>query len=356
MRHHPGGCARGSRSRHQRVPRYGGRLRAQPGGRPRARRRVVRGARAAVHQRGAQSGVRGRPCQARTRGVGPLSRVRRPERVECAARGRTTGAARRRTPCGRPLRVRRAGVGAPTRAPRRLSPRDSAGPPGSGGGEYEWTTQVDQALGTVTAQDIDRVIGAMLRTAATTPGADLLAGSRLAFPHAAATLGRLYAVDSVTTTPHGDSTATVVIAISLHPDRLRATYPAYAAYIHKYVDPSHMRLALADAGGTEWFDVTLDDDQLVATLRATADGHFAPRTGPARPMPDSLNLHIGFPREGLDLLGRLQRSGRRLRDGADAQRSEWRLRFRKEPHWHLPLFDRPSASNHRCAAPSPATA
>jgi hypothetical protein len=229
---------------------------------------------------------------------------------------------------------------APTapRPARLADSRHEIGLAGLGHGEFQWTTQVDQALGAITAQDIDHVLGAMLRAAATTPGPDLRAGSRAAFPHTASALGRLYSLDTVSTIPVGDGTALVNLGISLHPDELRSTYPAYAAYIHKYVGPVRMDITLTDAGSNEWFDLRLDDNLVTITLRATADGHLAPRTGPARPMPDSLIMRADFRgKVWIFSIGFSDLVGDFVPVRTDHER-EWQLHFRHEPRWHFPLL------------------
>jgi hypothetical protein len=204
--------------------------------------------------------------------------------------------------------------------------------------EYEWSTSVEQTLGTITPNDLDRVAGSMLADAATTPGPALAAQSRSTFPHATAALGKMFSLDSVTTTPHDDGSASIHLAYGIHANTLQPTYPAYAAYLRKYVSPARVRFSLSDAAASTWFDLLLDHDEITINLRATRDGHFAPLTGPIRPMPDSLELlsdvhgKVWIFSVGMTEL---------LADFTvlhSPHERGWDLRFHHDPHWHLPLF------------------
>jgi hypothetical protein len=207
-----------------------------------------------------------------------------------------------------------------------------------GHNQFEWTTSVEQAMGSTTADDMDRIVGSMLSDAATIPDAALATDTRAVFPHATAALGRMFSLDSVHTTSRGDGTARVRLCYRIHADGLQATYPAYAAYLRKYVSPARLRFTLSDAAAGEWFELRLDQDEITVELRATHDGHFAPLTGPVRPMPDSLTLLTDvhgkvwiFSVGMTDLLAEFTvRHTPHERD--------WDLRFRHDPRWHLPLF------------------
>lgn len=207
-----------------------------------------------------------------------------------------------------------------------------------GHNQYRWTTSVEQAMGSTTADDIDRIVASMLTDAATIPDGALAAETRAAFPHATTALARMFSLDSVLTTPRGDGTATVRLCYRIHADGLEATYPAYAAYLRKYVSPSRLRFTLSDARAGEWFELRLDQDEITMDLRATHDGHFAPLTGPVRPMPDTLTLLTDvhgkvwiFSVGMTDLLAEFTVLHTPHERG-------WDLRFRHEPRWHLPLF------------------
>lgn len=209
---------------------------------------------------------------------------------------------------------------------------------GEGHGAFQWTTSVDQAIGSITAEDVDRVLGSMLRAAATTPESNLRAGAYAAFPHATTALGRLLSLDTVHTTPMGDGTASVSLIIGMHPDQLRPIYPAYAAYLRKYVSPSRVRLTLIDTSGAQWFGMQLADGRITMQLRATSDGHFAPTTGAVRPMPDSLVLRSEFhDKVWVFSVGFSDLVADFAVEHAPHERA-WSMRFHREPHWHFPLL------------------
>jgi hypothetical protein len=207
-----------------------------------------------------------------------------------------------------------------------------------GKNEYEWSTSVEQTLGPITADDLDRVVGSMLADAATTPGRALADESRATFPHTTAALGKMFSLDAVNSTPNNDGTATVHLAYGIHAAGLDATYPAYAAYLRKYVSPAKLRFSLSDSASGEWFDLALNHDVVTMDFRATRDGHFAPLTGAVRPMPDSLQLLS-------DIHGKVWifsvGMSELLADFTvihSAHERGWDFRFHHDPHWHLPLF------------------
>jgi hypothetical protein len=204
--------------------------------------------------------------------------------------------------------------------------------------EYEWSTSVEQTLGPITPDDLDRVAGSMLASAATTPGPTLAAGTRATFPHATNALGKMFSIDTVTTIPHDDGSASIHLAYGIHANTLQPTYPAYAAYLRKYVSPARVRFSLSDATAGTWFELLLNHDEITIDLRATRDGHFAPLTGPLRPMPDSLQLLSDIHgKVWIFSVGMTELLADFTVLRAPHERG-WDLRFHRDPHWHLPLF------------------
>ena len=123
-----------------------------------------------------------------------------------------------------------------------------------------------------------------------------------------------------------------------HAAGLDATYPAYAAYLRKYVSPAKLRFSLSDSASGAWFELALNHDVVTMDFRATRDGHFAPLTGAVRPMPDSLQLLS-------DIHGKVWifsvGMSELLADFTvihSAHERGWDFRFHHDPHWHLPLF------------------
>jgi hypothetical protein len=203
--------------------------------------------------------------------------------------------------------------------------------------EFEWTTRVEEAIGSVTSDDVDRVVGAMLSAAATTSDDALRAGSVAAFPRTADVLGSLVSLDSVRTVRQDGGSTVVSLDMGLHSDGLRPTYPAFAHYLRKYVEPTHVHCVLRDPAGNEWLDVQLASNQLRVRLGATGDGHFAPLTGPPRSMPDSLVLSTDFrTKVWLFSLGMSGLAGDFIVIHTAHTRG-WRFSFRREPQWHFPF-------------------
>jgi len=218
-------------------------------------------------------------------------------------------------------------------------------------GEFTWHTSDVQALGALDPDDIANVLASMLAAAATSStegtrgtgrdgagdGATLKAGSLASFPRSAAILGQLFSLDTVHTAQAPNATTAVTLVFGVHPDRLRAAHPAYAAFLQRYTGATHLRCDLTDAEGAEWFAASFGNGQLAMRFRATGDGHLAPGSGPPRPMPDSLVLHgdletrmwvftLGFSGLASDFV---------IERGPRAR--AWRFAFRHEPQWHFPL-------------------
>ncbi len=204
--------------------------------------------------------------------------------------------------------------------------------------QYEWSTSVEQTLGPITPNDLDRVAGSILTAAATTPGPTLAAESRSTFPHTTAALGKMFSIDTVTTTPHDDGSATIHLAYGIHANTLQPTYSAFAAYLRKYVSPARLRFSLSDPTAGTWFDLLLNHDEITIDLRATRDGHFAPLSGPIRPMPDSLDLLSDIHgKVWIFSVGMTELLADFTVLHSPHERG-WDLRFHHDPHWHLPLF------------------
>jgi hypothetical protein len=204
-----------------------------------------------------------------------------------------------------------------------------------GRNDYEWQTTVDHAVGHVKPAALAAVIVAVLTASEGRSGANALADARSAFPRATQHLSQLFTVDSLLTT-QSDGATTAALGISVHPERLKASYPGFAAYVSKYIVPSVYRLRLTDARGSTYFDLTGRDGRVLVRLRSRG-GKLVALTGAPQPIPDSLLLlsdfsakyrvfRVGYTNLVADFV--IER-GEHLR--------AWMLRFRKEPGWHFPL-------------------
>jgi len=204
------------------------------------------------------------------------------------------------------------------------------------GNEFEWVTGVDMAVGQLRAESFANVLSALLASAERRSDAAVRADYRAAAPRTTAALSRMFSLDTIRSLPRPGGVNDLTLVIGLHPERLRPQYPAFAAYVEKYLVPARLRFDLRDAGGVRWLEVRAGGRRLTIHLRSR-DGRMAPLDGPPRPMPDSLRL-----------VADLSTKVRFFTVGAnnlvadvivlrDARERGWLMRFRREPDWRLPF-------------------
>ena len=201
--------------------------------------------------------------------------------------------------------------------------------------EYDWYTNVDISAGTISASDMKNVVSALMKSAEHRSPNAIRADYRESFPRTTAALGRLLTLDSLRVTNDADGASTIYLGIRLTPDKIKSTMPAFAAYLDKYATESKYKSVVLDKRGIRWIELAGADNFLTLKLRSI-DGHFAPLTGPLRPIPDDLTLdsefttkillfHVGFRK----LIGDV--------DVIDSEHERgWFIRFTKEPDWKLP--------------------
>jgi hypothetical protein len=204
-----------------------------------------------------------------------------------------------------------------------------------GDGEYQWNTIVEQGVGRVRAAEFAEVLGGALR-ALQQPGPDIRADVHANLPRTAASLGRLFSLDSVRSTRLADGSSIVDLRVRIGADRLRPAMPALASYVDKYVSPSRYKIVATDGRGGRWLDAWADDDVMGFRFR-TRDGRLLALEGPARPMPDALQLHV----DALAKFSIFEVGVSRMVGDLTAVRTShergWELRFARSPKWHLPL-------------------
>ena len=214
-----------------------------------------------------------------------------------------------------------------------------------GDGEYEWRTDVHQAVGSMPADALSDAFGGFFTALELVPEGALRADAHLQFPRTVAAFGRLLSVDTLRTVPHRDGGRSVTAVFRLHPERIEATLPAFAAYLRKYISPARYAWVLREPGGVHWLEATADDDRLYLRFRVH-DGCLQPFDGAPRPMPPALKLDGEFFAKVLIFevgASALHGDATRLRS---AREDGWRFDFRQEPEWHLPL-----ATRHLIQAP-----
>jgi hypothetical protein len=154
-------------------------------------------------------------------------------------------------------------------------------------------------------------------------------------PRTGGALGRLLSLDTLHAVPLRDGTTALTLGIAVHPERARAEFPSFVAYLEKYVLPARFHLVVRDRGGAAWLDAQTAPSFLTLRMRLK-DGVLLPLAGPERPFPDSLQLtgelylramvfDVGVSRLVADLAP--------LRGPHEAG---FTLRFAREPEWHLP--------------------
>lgn len=201
--------------------------------------------------------------------------------------------------------------------------------------DYSWFTGVDFAAGTITANDFANVINRWIAASEGRNEATLRAGYRATFPRTTAALGKLYSLDSLTSTADPDGTNKLYAVIHVTPDGIRNDYPAYAAFMTKYVDKVKLKFSLVDSRNIRWLDVTSRDGFITLNMRSR-DGHFMPLEGPPRAMPDTLVVKMDFTAKiKLFTIGVEHLTGEWVNIHSPHERG-WAIAFTREPGWVLP--------------------
>lgn len=208
-----------------------------------------------------------------------------------------------------------------------------------GEGEYEWRTDVHQAVGTMPADALADVFGGFFLALENVPEAVLRDETRSQFARTRATLGRLFSVDTLRAARHAQGGRSVTVVIRIHPEGVEPTLPAFAAYVRKYIGPARYDWVLREPGGTRWLEASADDQRLVLRFRVH-DGSLQPFDGAPRPMPAALKLDGEmFAKVMIFEVGarKVHADVTRLRGPRE---NGWKFDFRREPEWHLPLATR----------------
>ena len=202
---------------------------------------------------------------------------------------------------------------------------------------YRWDTNVELAIGPITAEEMSVLLSTLFRAAEGRNERELRDDYRAAFPRATTVFGRGFSIDSLHTTPSAGGSTSVVITGGFHPELMRGTYPAFAAYVDKYLGPAKYHLALADRSGAALLDVDGRDRSLTVRYRVR-QGQLVTLLGAPRAWPDSLVLtsdislkvkvfRVGFHKLVTDFV--ISNTGHDRSFTVIAQH---------EPEWDLPMF------------------
>jgi hypothetical protein len=204
-------------------------------------------------------------------------------------------------------------------------------------GAYAWDTDVPYAVGTTSARQIGRFVGALFASAEGRNEERIRGDYRVVAPRTTAVLGQLFTVDSIRTIHHSDRSTSATFAVTMNPAGVEGRYPNFAQYMRRYVETGRMKWALTDRSGATYFDASAINGRLTLKVR-TLNGELIAATGPARAMPDSLVLK-----------GEVAMKVRRFTVGfhdynadftiirTDHERA-FNIVSRDEPEWTLPLI------------------
>jgi len=205
-----------------------------------------------------------------------------------------------------------------------------------GDGEYQWTTGVDFAVGSITARDAAAMTDHLFAAGLDHDATALRTTTRVALPRTAAVMAKLFRIDSFTLKPGPMGTTTVDLDVSIHTETLRKTAPHFADYLAKYVEGSRYRFLVTDKAGAPYFEAVGGNRHLSIVYRVRSDG-LVSTLGPPRAMPDSLRLvsdlsmrvkmfDVGWKNLVTDfIISRTERS------------RSWLFVAKTEPDWDLPF-------------------
>ena len=204
-------------------------------------------------------------------------------------------------------------------------------------GVYEWRVHDALALGQLQADDLSRALTALFSAAGEEQDATVRAEYRTRLPRATSTLGRLFSLDTLHLSPVGGGATSVMLGITVHPDRIERELPHFAHYLDKYLSPAQVQLTAYDDAGAAWWDVRGDGAHFTVHFRVR-DGSLAPLSGPPRTIPAKLHVrtdaetklfifHVGFHNLIADVA--------LTRTSGD---KGFVATFQREPEWVLPPF------------------
>lgn len=202
--------------------------------------------------------------------------------------------------------------------------------------DWFWHTVVEHDVGTLPPQRADEIARAFFASAER-PANAMRVDYRDAFPRTVGALGRLLTIDTIVAATQLDGSTVVSLQIRINARNIASGFPAYAAYLQKYVEPARYRFRLSDRLGNDYFDANAVNRVLAVRFR-TRNGLLQPLSGQARPMPDTLVLAVdGLAKLGFFSVGVSDLVGEFVHIDTPRERA-WQMRFRREPRWHLPLI------------------
>lgn len=155
--------------------------------------------------------------------------------------------------------------------------------------EYAWDTTVDFGVGSITGHDAAMVLTALWTASEGREEPELRADYRGAFPLTAASLGRLFSIDSLAPVQRPDGSTATTLVVRMHTREIETRFPLFAKWLQKYAGGSKYHFRLGDATGATWLDVAGSKGRTTFQFRSQ-HGRPMPLSGAARPLPESLVL------------------------------------------------------------------
>jgi hypothetical protein len=201
---------------------------------------------------------------------------------------------------------------------------------------FEWTEDANFGVGDATPAAIAGIPAAWLAAGERADTAAIRRDIHSAFPKSAEVWGRLVSLDRIETSRDATGAWSQKHVLSLHTERAKIAYPAFANWLGKFVGPMRLRMRIHDATRT-WFDVTVRDNVMTIRTR-TRDGRLLPIEGGGAAMPDSVSLYADLSvKFSIFRLGFEKLHGAFITIRRPDERG-WDIRFREEPDWELPLL------------------
>jgi len=207
----------------------------------------------------------------------------------------------------------------------------------TGENQYVWDTDVDFAIGALGPADVDAFFTTLLSTSERRGEGELRADYRAAFPRTTTALGRLVLLDSLLPVNVADGSTAMTVVAHMEPKRLEQRFPLFAKWLNKYIGSARYRFRLTDHGGATWLTADGADARLTLRYRSLR-GKLVPLTGPARAMPDSLQLLTDFTMKVKIFTVGVHDMVSDFRLTRTPNERSVALVTRREPEWKLPLI------------------
>ncbi|MEO7457516.1 MAG: hypothetical protein ABIY52_14730 [Gemmatimonadaceae bacterium] len=204
--------------------------------------------------------------------------------------------------------------------------------------QFRWDTSVDFALGSVRPDDIALVFARLLTAGEGRTEREARADVATSAQHTAAALASVFSLDTLRPVVLGDGSTQVTVTTQVHSELLRPRFPAFADYVHKYVDPARFRFTLSDRAGVAYIDGTYRDRLLTFHLRSRG-GQLVPIGGGSHVMPDTLVLLADFTvKVKMFNVGFHDLSLEFVNSAHGSEERDWTVTGKREPQWNLPFI------------------